>query len=155
MRWSCRRAWQAPCGSQTQNTEEDKHLRMIQLKLLSQTCNLILVTFDCEVGNLIVVRAVGAFLHRSELFGVAHLNVDSFKAMLSHQLIYQCYLIYLRKLSGYLCHHDHHLAGWWKYWKTWTQTTGSMLRPANCRASITVMHIWIKIIGIMIWQCRW
>ena len=110
---------------------------------------------DCEAGNLIVVRAVGAFLHRSELFGVAHLNVDSFKAMLSHQLIYQCYLIYLRKLSGYLCHHDHHLAGWWKYWKTWTQTTGSMLRPANCRASITVMHIWIKIIGIMIWQCKW
>ena len=71
---------------------------MIQLKLLSQTCNLILVTFDCEVGNLIVVRAVGAFLHRSELFGVAHLNVDSFKAMLSHQLIYQCYLIILKKI---------------------------------------------------------
>ena len=59
-----------------------------------------------------------------------------------------------KKSSGYLCHH-HHLTGWWKYWKTWTQTTGSMLRPANCRASITVMHIWIKIIGIMIWQCRW
>ena len=31
---------------------------------------------------------------------------------------------------------------------TWTQTTGSMLRPANCRASITVMQIWITMIRI-------
>ena len=31
--------------------------------------------YYCFVGYLIVVRAVGAFLHRSELFGVAHLKV--------------------------------------------------------------------------------
>ena len=93
------------------------------------------VYFSFRQHYLIVVRAVCALLHGGELFGVPHLKVaitsiNIINKWLSHYVSMKIILV------GNI---------WWNMKiikKTWTQTTGSILRPASCRASITVIQIW-------------